>query len=104
MACHLDQYGPRAGPYVSMAAPTLSLSPLCKQRLMVEQCSEMVRRRPLFWRAWGKGRRGGFGCLRAVLTSPVDPDSDCPRKSSSILPDAKTEKGTARGQTVVGGI
>lgn len=94
--------GPRARPRISAAAPTFSLSLLCKQRLM-EQFPEMVCRCPLFWKAWGwrGGGRGGFGCLRAVLTSPIYPMA-APESPSSILPEVKRENGTARGQTVMG--
>lgn len=69
----------------------------------MEQFPEMVCRCPLVWKAWGwrGGGRGGFGCLRAVLTSPIYPMA-APESPSSILPEVKRENGTARGQTVMG--
>lgn len=51
---HLDRSSPRAGACVSRLLLLSPFSPVCKQRLMVEQFPEMVHGCPGLWRGEGE--------------------------------------------------
>lgn len=94
----LDPLRPRAGPCVSVAAPTFSLSLLCKPRQR-GQFPEAICRRPLFSMAWGCwGRRGsvalglhGQALFAPTATAPEGPSShQRPRQKTGLpRPDSR---------------